>query len=411
MADSNNARAIVVGAGPAGLMAAEILALAGRRVVVFDQAASPARKFLLAGRGGLNVTHSEPIARFVARYGAAAGRLAPAIAAFSPDALRDWCAALGEPTFVGSSGRVFPKSFKSSPLLRAWLRRLAGLGVVVQTRRRFTGFDRAGDLILHGPEGARVERAGAIVLACGGASWPRLGSDGAWVDGLRASGVDVAPLAPANCGFDVDWSAAFRERFAGAPLKAIALAHVNGRVRGEAVVTASGIEGGAIYALTPPLREAIKAHDEAFLEIDLKPDLTVDALARRLERPRAAQSLATFLRKTAGLAPVAIALLREAGAPPADAAALARRIKHVRLRLTGVAPIARAISSAGGVAWDELDGSFMLRRLPGVFAAGEMLDWEAPTGGYLLQACFATGAAAGRGAAQWLEAGARNALP
>jgi uncharacterized flavoprotein (TIGR03862 family) len=401
--DSQHARAIVIGGGPSGLMAAEALAQAGHRVVVFDHAASPARKFLLAGRGGLNLTHSDAPDRFMTNYGAAAQALAPAIAAFPPEALRAWCAALGETTFVGSSGRVFPKSFKSSPLLRAWLRRLAALGVDLRSRHRFLGLDGAGGLILQGPQGRLVERADAIVLACGGGSWPRLGSDGAWVESLRAAGVEVAPLQPANCGFEVGWSATFAARFAGAPLKSIALSFDGRRIRGEAVVTAAGLEGGAVYALAAPLREAINACGGALLEIDLKPDIAVDALARKLTRPRGAQSLATFLRKSAGLAPVAIALLREAGPLPADAAALADRIKQTGVRLTGAAPLARAISSAGGVAWSEIDGDFMLRRLPGIFVAGEMLDWEAPTGGYLLQACFATGAAAGRGARKWLE--------
>jgi uncharacterized flavoprotein (TIGR03862 family) len=250
MADLRNVCA-VVGAGPAGLMAAEVLAQAGRRVVVFDHAASPARKFLLAGRGGLNITHTDPLARFLERYGAAAPRLAPAIEAFPPQALRDWCATLGEPTFVGTSGRVFPKSFKSSPLLRAWLRRLAGLGVELRGRHRFLGFEKAGDLVLEGPQGRFIESAGAIVLACGGASWPRLGSDGAWVESLRAHGVQITPLRPANCGFDVDWSASFKERFAGAPLKTIAMSFAGRQVRGEALATASGLEGGAVYASRP----------------------------------------------------------------------------------------------------------------------------------------------------------------
>lgn len=401
--DSRNApAAVVVGAGPAGLMAAQVLAEAGQRVILFDQAPSPARKFLLAGRGGLNLTHSEPLADFIARYGAAAERLKPAIETFPPDALRQWCGELGEPTFVGSSGRVFPNSFKSSPLLRAWLKRLAALGVEARPRHRFLGFDAAGGLVFAAPGGRLVERACVVVLACGGASWPRLGSDGAWVDALSARGVEIAPLRPANCGFGVAWSAPFKKRFAGAPLKAIAMRFGQTRARGEAGVTAFGLEGGAVYALAGPLREAIDAHGEAVLEIDLKPDVSMETLAGRLTRRRGAQSLATFLRKAAGLAPVAIALLREAGLPPSDAAALAQAIKQARLRLDAVAPIERAISSAGGVKWREIDEDFMLRRLPGVFVAGEMLDWEAPTGGYLLQACFATGAAAGRGALKWL---------
>ncbi len=397
-------KALVIGGGPAGLMAAEVLANGGERVIVFDQAPSPARKFLLAGRGGLNLTHAEPLDAFLTRYGAAAARLSPAIEAFPPDALRQWCAGLGEATFVGSSGRVFPDSFKASPLLRAWLARLAALGVALRPRHRWLGFDEAGGLLFAAPGGRIIEQAGAVVLACGGASWPRLGSDGAWVDALCARGVAVAPLRPANCGFGVAWSAPFRARFAGAPLKAIAMRFGQISVRGEASVTASGREGGAVYALAGPLREAIAAHGEARLEIDLKPDLGLEALARRLARPRGGQSLATFLRKTAGLAPVAIALLREAGPPPSEPAALARAIKEARVRLDAIAPIERAISSAGGVAWDEIDADFMLRRLPGVFVAGEMLDWEAPTGGYLLQACFATGAAAGRGALGWRRA-------
>jgi uncharacterized flavoprotein (TIGR03862 family) len=402
LGDPRNAPAVVIGGGPAGLMAAEVLAGAGQRVVVFDQAASPARKFLLAGRGGLNLTHSEPLADFIARYGAAAAHLKSAIEAFPPNALRQWCEGLGEATFVGTSGRVFPKRFKASPLLRAWLRRLAALGVETRPRHRFLGFDEAGGLVFAASGGRLVEQACVVVLACGGTSWPRLGSDGAWVDALGAHGVEIASLRPANCGFGVAWSAPFKERFAGAPLKAIAMGFGQARVRGEAVVTASGLEGGAVYALAAPLREAIDAHGEAVLEIDLKPDISMETLAGRLIRP-CAQSLATFLRKAAGLAPVAIALLREAGRPPSDAEALARTIKQARLRLNAVAPIERAISSAGGVKWREIDGDFMLRRLPGVFVAGEMIDWEAPTGGYLLQACFATGAAAGRGALKWLK--------
>ncbi len=391
--------AVVVGAGPAGLAAAEALAHAGRGVVVYDAAPSPARKFLLAGRGGLNLTHSEPLEAFLARYGPAAERLQAAIAAFSPDDLRAWAENLGEKTFVGSSGRVFPKSFKATPLLRAWLRRLDGLGVALRPRRRLTGLERGGRLRFAGPDGAEEAKAKAVVLALGGASWPRLGADGGWVDGLRAAGVEVAPLKPANCGFRVGWSKHLSDRFAGAPLKAIALTHAGRTVRGEAMIDRDGIEGGAVYALSAALRDAIERDGGATLVVDLKPDLGVAALAARLRR-RPGASTSTLLRR-AGLTPAAIALMREAGPLPDAAEALAARIKQVELRLTAPAPIARAISSAGGVTWAEIDETFMLKQLPGAFVAGEMIDWEAPTGGYLLQACFATGRAAGVGAAGW----------
>ncbi len=391
-----------MGGGPAGLMAAEVLAASGHRVVVYDAAPSPARKFLLAGRGGLNLTHGEPLERFMTRYGAAAERLRPAIERFSPDALRAWSAALGEETFVGSSGRVFPKSFKATPLLRAWLRRLDALGVALRPRHRFVGFGEDQRIRFATPEGVEEVEAAAIVLALGGASWPRLGADGSWVEILRAAGIAVARLRPANCAFEVDWSPAFRQRFAGQPLKAIALGHGQSSARGEAMIGAQGIEGGAVYALSAALRDAIEAQGSTILIVDLKPDLTRETLAQRLRR-RPGQSLSTFLRKAAALAPIAIALLREAGEIPDDPDALAARIKALPLRLLAPAPIERAISSAGGVEWREIDDAFMLRKMPGVFVAGEMIDWEAPTGGYLLQASFATGAAAGRGAAGWIE--------
>jgi uncharacterized flavoprotein (TIGR03862 family) len=395
--------AVVIGGGPAGLMAADVLAQAGKAVIIFDQASSLARKFLLAGRGGLNLTHTDPPERFLARYGAGTDALRNAIETFPPQALREWSEALGEPTFVGSSGRVFPKGFKSSPLLRAWLRRLASLGVTVRPRGRFVGFNEIRHPVFEGPDGRFAPPASVVILACGGASWPRLGSDGGWVSVLREAGVDVADLRPANCGFLIDWTEPFRQRFAGAPLKSIALAFGDMRLRGEALITQAGMEGGAVYALSSALRGAIDAGQETALTIDLKPDVALDDLARRLGRPREGQSSSTFLRKATGLPPVAIALIREGGTLPTEAAELAARIKGLRVRLTGVASIARAISSAGGVKWSELDESFMLRRLPGVFAAGEMIDWEAPTGGYLLQACFSTGAAAARGALKWLE--------
>ncbi len=394
---------LIVGAGPAGLMAAETLAKDGARVVVFDHAQSPARKLLMAGRGGLNLSHSEPLDRFIARYGEAAARLKPAIEAFPPEALRRWCEDLGEETFVGSSGRVFPKSFKASPLLRAWLRRLASLGVEIRLRHRWAGFTQDGGLIIESPQGRSVWRARATLLACGGGSWPRLGSDGGWASLLRERGVAITPLKSANCGFAIAWSEPFKARFAGAPLKAAALSFGETRVRGEAMIGKDGIEGGAVYALSAALRDAIEATGAATLIVDLTPDVEVETLARRLAKARPGQSLSTVLRKVVGLSPVAAALVREGEAPPREAEALARRIRALPLKLVGVAPIARAISSAGGIEWDEIDERFMLRRLPGMFVAGEMIDWEAPTGGYLLQACFAMGRAAALGAAQWLS--------
>jgi hypothetical protein len=396
----------VIGGGPAGLMAAETLARAGRAVTVYDRMPSPGRKLLLAGRGGLNLTHSEEMARFLPRYGAAEAHLRAAIDAFPPAALRAWAAELGQETFVGSSGRVFPAAFKASPLLRAWLRRLEGLGVRLAPRHAFAGWDEAGRLLIEAPEGPRALAPAASVLALGGASWPRLGSDGAWAGRFAAAGIRVSPLLPANAGFHVAWSEHLRERFAGEPLKRVALAFRGRSARGEAVITRHGIEGGAVYALSGPLRDAILAEGWAVAEVDLRPDLPLDDLTRRLSRPRAGQSASTFLRKAAALSPAAIALLREAGrALPVEPAALAGLIKAVPLRLTGPFAIERAISSAGGVPFDEIDESFMLRRRPGVFVAGEMLDWEAPTGGYLLQAAFATGVAAARGALGWLARG------
>jgi uncharacterized flavoprotein (TIGR03862 family) len=376
-------------------MAAETIAQADLRVTVFERMPTVARKLLIAGRGGLNLTHSEEFAPFLARYGEAEPWLAPAVTTFPPAALIAWAEGLGQETFVGSSGRVFPRAMKASPLLRAWLARLSALGVRMATRHRWIGRDEAGTLRFATPEGLRHVRPPATVLALGGASWPRLGSDGEWTALLP--GVAISPLRPANCGFRVGWSPMLRQRFAGTPLKRIALSFRDGSVRGEAVITADGIEGGAVYALSAPLREAIAAHGAATLLLDLRPDLTHAALAARLAAPRRGQSLATFLRKAAGLPPEAIGLVQEAlhaGAPGED---LARLVKAIPLTLTGTTGMERAISSAGGVLAEELDEHFMLRRHPGVFVAGEMLDWEAPTGGYLLQACFATGKAAGEG--------------
>jgi len=390
-------------------MAAEVLAQGGADVTVYDAMPSAGRKFLMAGRGGLNLTHSENLPAFLARYGAAMPRLAAAVEAFSPEALRAWAEALGQPTFVGSSGRVFPQAFKASPLLRAWLRRLGDSGMKLALRHRWTGWDDAGRLRFETPDGPRIVEARATVLALGGASWPRLGSDGAWVETLATKGVAIAPLRPANCGFTVAWSDIFKDRFEGQPLKGVALSFAAHAVRGEAMITRSGIEGGGVYALSADLREAVMANGMAMLNVALRPELAAAELMAKLAAPRGKQSLSTFLRKALHLSPLAIGLLQEAaiadGASLAtlSPASLAGLINAVPIRLNGVAPIARAISSAGGIAFDELDGDFMLKRMPGVFAAGEMLDWEAPTGGYLLQASFATGVAAGRGVVEWLE--------
>ena len=408
---STTIQAAVIGAGPAGLIAAETLAQDGATVTVYDAMPSVGRKFLMAGRGGLNLTHSEPLPAFLARYREAETRLAAAIEAFPPECLRAWCEELGQPTFVGTSGRIFPKVLKASPLLRAWLRKLDTMGVSFSMRHRWTGWDDGGRLLFQTPEGESAVEARATVLALGGASWPRLGSNGSWAETLRGKGVVVPPLKPANCGFTVNWSDIFRDRFEGVPLKGIALSFAGRSVRGEAVITRDGIEGGAIYALSAELREAILTSGQAMLHIALRPDISAGDLITRLSAPRGKQTLSNWLRKAAQLSPVAIGLLQEAtvksGTPLASLPAekLAELINAVPVRLTGIAAITRAISSAGGIAFDELDADFMLRRLPGVFAAGEMLDWEAPTGGYLLQACFATGAAAGRGASKWLGPG------
>jgi uncharacterized flavoprotein (TIGR03862 family) len=399
----------IIGAGPAGLMAAEVLAQAGANVTVYDAMTSAGRKFLMAGRGGLNLTHSESLPQFLARYREARPKLKVAIEAFPPHALRAWSEALGQPTFVGSSGRVFPQTFKASPLLRAWLRRLDSMGVQLKLRHRWIGWDVNGCLSFQTPSGQIAVDARAAVLALGGASWPRLGSDGAWAEVLGAKGVTISPLRPANCGFTVAWSDIFRDRFEGQPLKGVALSFGSYFVRGEAIITRTGIEGGAIYALSAELRDAIAHSGQATLRIALRPDLETRDLIARLSAPKGKQSFSNWLRKAAHLLPVGIGLLQEAalasGASLSSLSSenLAALINAVPIKLNGTAPISRTISTAGGITFDELDADFMVRRLPGIFAAGEMLDWEAPTGGYLLQASFATGAAAGRGVLKWLE--------
>ncbi len=389
--------AAVIGAGPAGLMAAEVLLQAGVAVTVYDRMPSIGRKLLIAGRGGLNLTHADPPPVFLSHYGAARDWLEPIIAAFPPEALIAWCEGLGQKTFIGTSRRVFPLAMKASPLLRAWLRRLDDLGAQFRLRHRWQGWDADGSLLFDAA--GRVERPAVVLLAAGGASWPRLGSDAGWTDYLPGI---LAPFRPANCGFVVDWSAHFRARFAGRPLKRLAVRFGDERMRGEAVITDGGLEGGAIYALSGRLRDAIEAEGAATIQLDLRPDLDTAALHDRLGGPRRSQSLSNTLRKQAGLSPEAIGLVQEALHTGADAAQLPALIKALPIRLLAAAPITRAISSAGGLRLDALDERLMLRDRPGVFAAGEMLDWEAPTGGYLLQACFSTGVAAARGALAWL---------
>jgi len=395
---------LIVGAGPAGLFAAERLSARGKSVTVVDRMPSPARKFLMAGRGGLNLTHSEDPDPFLTRYREAEPFLAPLIRDFRPEDLRSWCHDLGEDTFVGSSGRVFPKSMKASPLLRAWLRRLEANGVELLPRRTWTGFDAEGAALFRTADGTAAPfPARSVLLALGGASWPKLGSDAAWVPLLEAEGVRVNRFQPANCGFRIAWSDFLKDRFAGRPLKRIALSHNGRRVAGEAVLSAQGLEGGAVYALSAELRETLVRDGSATLLIDLRPGMTVEDLARKLSKPRGKQSAATYLKKALRLKPEELALLREAGPLPTAPAELAERIKAVPLTCLSPYPIDRAISSAGGIALNELDEGLMLKRRPGVFAAGEMLDWEASTGGYLLQACFAMGARAADGIATYLN--------
>jgi len=392
-----NMKVAVVGAGPAGLIAAEVMAARGLTVEVFDAMPSPGRKFLLAGKGGLNLTHSEPPERFGARYGAAAAFMAPLLAKFGPEHLRAWAAGLGVETFVGSSGRVFPAEMKAAPLLRAWMRRLRSLGVVLHPRRRWLGWDGAGRLCFNGPEGEEYREAKICILALGGASWPNLGSDGGWASILAAKGVEITPLKPANCGFDLDWSADFAQRFAGGRTGTVELSFDGQKRRGEITITATGIEGGAVYGLSAALRDGLAATGQALLSVDLMPDWSPDRVAASLARPRGSRSLSTFLKKALPLNPMAQGLLREVLPPSVlgDPRALAGAVKALPLRLTRPRPLAEAISTAGGIALAEVDDSLMLKRLPGIFVAGEMLDWEAPTGGYLLTGCFATGYRAG----------------
>ncbi|GJI93379.1 hypothetical protein RugamoR57_00970 [Duganella caerulea] len=401
-------RVAVIGGGPAGLMAAQTLSQGGAEVDVYDAMPSVGRKFLLAGRGGMNITHAEPYVDFVTRYGKGAAPLRPMLDAFGPQDVRDWVHGLGVDTFVGTSGRVFPTDMKAAPLLRAWLHRLRESGVQFHMRHRWLGW-RDDALMLDTPGGELLVHADAVVLALGGGSWARLGSDGAWVPLLAARGVGVAPLAPANCGFDVDWSEHFSSRHAGEPLTTVAIISTGAdgkefRKQGQFVVTQGGVEGSLIYALSAALRDQIAANGYTTIHLDLLPDLSPQRVADEVARPRGARSMASHLQSRLGIKGVKAGLLRECLGKEqyADEDQLARAIKRLPVGLLRPRPIDEAISSAGGVRWDALEGT-MLKSAPGVFVAGEMVDWEAPTGGYLLTACLAGGQAAGRDVLAWLK--------
>ncbi|MGD9849742.1 MAG: TIGR03862 family flavoprotein [Nitrospirales bacterium] len=401
---------VVIGGGPAGLMAAEAAISRGARVDVYDAMASVGRKFLLAGKGGLNLTHSESAKSFLVRYGERRHHIQPLLAQFGPETLREWARGLGFETFVGTSGRIFPSDFKSAPLLRAWLRRLRQSGVFFHVRHRWCGWEERGALRFSTPQGDRLVSADAVILALGGGSWPRLGSDGAWVGVLSKCGVPIEPLRPANCGFDVPWSQHLRTRFAGHPVKPVVVSGtttegVGFREQGEMVLTEHGLEGGVIYAVSAWLRDEILAHGVARIQLDLSPDRDLSRIVSALSRPRGSRSMATHLKRCVGIEGVKAGLLREF-VPREDfcnPAILGGAIKALPIQLVSPRPLEEAISTAGGVVFEALDERLMIRTLPGVFCAGEMLDWESPTGGYLLTACFASGHAAGTGAVDWLQ--------
>jgi uncharacterized flavoprotein (TIGR03862 family) len=403
-------RIAIIGGGPAGLMAAEAASAAGARVELYDAMASVGRKFLLAGRGGLNLTHSEPSEKFLSRYGDRRAQIAPLLASFGPDAVRAWARGLGIETFVGSSGRVFPTDLKAAPLLRAWLRRLRKAGVQFHVKHRWIGWDEQEALRFTTPEGDRSVHADAVVLALGGGSWPKLGSDAMWVPLLAGRGLHIAPLQPANCGFDVGWSEHFRTKFSGHPVKSVAIIVRNDAGAefwhpGEFVITETGVEGGVIYAVSASFRDEILAKGVVTLRLDLTPDRDMPRLIHDLSRPRGKRTMATHLQRQAHIEGVKAGLLREVVSKEdfSDPVRLAAAIKALPLRLVAPRPLEEAISTAGGVPFNALDERLMVRALPGLFCAGEMLDWEAPTGGYLLTACFATGQVAGAGAVAWLN--------
>jgi len=397
------ASVVIIGAGPAGLMAAETLSAAGKKVTIYDRKPSPGRKFLMAGRGGLNITYSEPLEAFLSRYGRTADWLRPHILDFTPDDMREWCASLGQNTFIGSSGRVFPESFKASPLLRAWIARLESAGVGFVLQHEWVGWNEKDELVFIGPDRKPVAvHTDATLLALGGGSWQKLGSDGSWTQILAEKKIPIAPLRPANCGFEIAWSPVFRDKYAGQPLKSITITFDGRTISGDAMIGKKGIEGGVIYALSAPLRDAIGTEGVANILIDLRPGLSLQDLQKKLQVPRLGKSFSNFLRKALNLPPVAIGLVYECGGQNLTPAALAALLKAIPLKLISPFPIDRAISTAGGIRLEAIDEYMMLKQLPGVFVAGEMLDWEAPTGGYLLQASFATGKAAGQGISRWL---------
>lgn len=396
-------------------MAAEVLSQSGVRVSVYDAMPSVGRKFLMAGKGGMNITHAEPLQSFLDRYGARREHIKPLLEAFSPDALREWIHGLGIETFVGSSGRVFPTDMKAAPLLRAWLHRLRENGVSFHMRHQWRGWNDEGMLVFSTPEGERLLQSDSVVLALGGGSWPQLGSNGAWLPLLAERGVALAPLRPANCGFDVGWSEHFRAHFAGQPLKAVVVSFTDAagavyRKQGDCMVTATGIEGGLIYALSAPLRDEIAAQGSATIYMDLTPGKDLQRVLAEVSHPRGSRSVSSHLQSRVGIKGVQTGLLREcaAAADVADPARLARAIKALPLKLIAARPLQEAISSAGGVTFEALDSHLMLHALPGVFCVGEMLDWEAPTGGYLLTACFASGRMAGAGVVEWLKHASAN---
>ncbi len=398
----------IIGGGPAGLMAAEELGRGGANLLVdvYDAMPSMGRKFLMAGKGGLNLTHAEPLDSFLSRYGARRPWIEPLLAAFTPEALRAWAKTLGIDTFVGSSGRVFPTEKKAAPLLRAWLHRLRAAGVRFHARHRWLGWNADGMLRFATAQGESAVAADALVLALGGGSWPQLGSDGAWVPLLAGRGVPVAKLRPANCGFDAGWSQYFRDKFAGQPVKPVNLSFAGETRRGEFVVTAHGVEGGVIYAFSAALRDCIEAKGSATIELDLMPDWSAERVLAEVAHPRGSRSVSSHLQSRLGLKGVKVGLLYECLGKERmhEPAQVAAALKALPLRLLAPRPLAEAISSAGGVDFAALDEGLMLRDLPGVVCAGEMLDWEAPTGGYLLTACFASGLVAGRACREWLEA-------